>query len=266
MHHSHILAYLIAQVAGAIIAAGALYLIASGKVDYDLAVKGLAANGFGAASPGGYSLASGIAIEIILTFGFLMIILGSTDTRAPAGFAPIAIGLGLTLIHLISIPITNTSVNPARSTGPALIQGGMALQQLWMFWVAPLIGGVLGGVAYRWLAPEEAAVKPAITGEPTQCTDSTIQKDGDGREKSRPFAVYSYRSPTVGSVGRRVNVRPNWAARQAAEPARNNETSRDTMGSLPRPHIPSVPMMMRHSPPRKFRLEGVGELSRGHAQ
>jgi aquaporin Z len=109
-----------------------------------------------------------MAIEIILTFGFLMIILGSTDTRAPAGFAPIAIGLGLTLIHLISIPITNTSVNPARSTGPALIQGGIALQQLWMFWVAPLIGGVLGGLAYRWLAAEEAAVKPAITGEPTQ--------------------------------------------------------------------------------------------------
>jgi aquaporin Z len=109
-----------------------------------------------------------MAIEIILTFGFLMIILGSTDTRAPAGFAPIAIGLGLTLIHLISIPITNTSVNPARSTGPALIQGGIALQQLWMFWVAPLIGGVLGGVAYRWLAAEEAAVKPAITGEPTR--------------------------------------------------------------------------------------------------
>jgi aquaporin Z len=169
-----ILTYLIAQVAGAIIAAGALYLIASGKADYDLAVKGLAANGFGAASPGGYSLVSGMAIEIILTFGFLIIILGSTDTRAPAGFAPIAIGLGLTLIHLISIPITNTSVNPARSTGPALIQGGIALQQLWMFWVAPLIGGVLGGLAYRWLAAEEAVVKPAITGEPTQRRASAV--------------------------------------------------------------------------------------------
>src|SRR3954447_27081944 len=161
-----ILAYLIAQIAGAIIAAGALYLIASGKADYDWAVKGLAANGFGAAAPGGYSMASGMAIEIILSFGFVIIILGSTDTRAPARFAPIAVGLGLALIHLISIPITNTSVNPARSTGPALIQGGIALQQLWMFWAAPIIGGILGGLAYRWLAAEEPVIKPAITGEP----------------------------------------------------------------------------------------------------
>lgn len=163
-----ILPYIVAQIAGAIVAAIALYVIASGKADFSLAVNGLATNGFGAASPGGYTLASGMLIEIILTFGFLVVILGSTDTRAPAGFAPLAIGLALTLIHLISIPVTNTSVNPARSTGPALIMGGVALQQLWLFWVAPLIGGVLGGIAYRMLSAEETVVKPAITGEPAR--------------------------------------------------------------------------------------------------
>ncbi|WP_158045974.1 aquaporin Z [Skermanella pratensis] len=163
-----ILPYVVAQIGGAIVAAIALYVVASGKADYNLAVNGLATNGFGAASPGGYTMASGMLIEIILTFGFLIVILGSTDTRAPAGFAPLAIGLALTLIHLISIPVTNTSVNPARSTGPALIMGGVALQQLWFFWVAPLIGGVLGGIAYRMLSAEEAVVKPAITGEPAR--------------------------------------------------------------------------------------------------
>jgi aquaporin Z len=146
--------YVVAQVIGAIAAAYLLFCIASGSPDFDLATNGLAANGFGAGSPGGYSLAAGLIIEIVLTAGFLMVILGATDVRAPAGFAPIAIGLALTLIHLISIPVTNTSVNPARSTGPALVVGGLALQQLWLFWVAPLIGGAIGGGLYRALFSE----------------------------------------------------------------------------------------------------------------
>src|SRR5688500_7928437 len=142
-------AYVAAQLVGAVAAAFVLYIIASGKADWSLAANGLAANGYGEHSPGGFSLQSGLLIEIILTFFFLIVIMGSTDTRAPAGFAPIAIGLALTLIHLISIPVTNTSVNPARSTGPALVVGGWALQQLWLFWVAPLIGAALAGVVYR---------------------------------------------------------------------------------------------------------------------
>jgi aquaporin Z len=142
--------YMIAQVIGAIVAAGLLYVIASGKPGFDLS-GGLAANGYGEHSPGGYSLFAGLVTELVMTFMFLMIILGATDERAPNGFAPIAIGLGLTLIHLISIPVTNTSVNPARSTGPALIVGGWALAQLWLFWVAPLIGAGLAGLAYRAL-------------------------------------------------------------------------------------------------------------------
>ena len=145
--------YIIAQVIGAVVAAVLLYLIASGKPGFDLS-GGLASNGYGAHSPGGYSLFAGLVTEVVMTFMFLMIILGSTDERAPKGFAPIAIGLGLTLIHLISIPVTNTSVNPARSTGPALIVGGWALAQLWLFWVAPLIGAGLAGVAYRLVAGE----------------------------------------------------------------------------------------------------------------
>jgi aquaporin Z len=156
--------YVIAQVAGAVVAAATLYFIASGKADWSIAVNGLAANGYGEHSPGHYTMAAGFVIEVVLTFMFLMIILGATDRRAPAGFAPIAIGLGLTLIHLISIPVTNTSVNPARSTGPALFVGGWALGQLWLFWVAPLLGGALGGLAYRALA-EELPPKPAIVGE-----------------------------------------------------------------------------------------------------
>lgn len=156
--------YVIAQVLGAIVAAFTLYWIASGKPGFDLAVNGLAANGVGENSPGGYALASGVVAEIVLTAFFLIIIMGSTHARAPAGFAPLAIGLGLTLIHLISIPITNTSVNPARSTGPALVVGGLALQQLWIFWVAPLIGGVIGGVAYRWLSADEPQ-RPDIKGK-----------------------------------------------------------------------------------------------------
>jgi len=147
--------YIIAQVIGAIAAAALLYVIASGQPGFDLS-GGLASNGYGAHSPGGYSLFAGFITEVVMTFMFLMIILGSTDARAPQGFAPIAIGLGLTLIHLISIPVTNTSVNPARSTGPALIVGGWALAQLWLFWVAPLLGASLAGVAYRWLGNEGA--------------------------------------------------------------------------------------------------------------
>jgi aquaporin Z len=145
-----LLPYVVAQVLGALAAAALLYLIASGKAGFDLA-GGLAANGYGEHSPGKYSAGSAFITELVMTFMFLIIILGATDRRAPSGFAPIAIGLALTLIHLISIPVTNTSVNPARSTGPALIVGGWALQQLWMFWVAPLLGAVVAGVAYRLL-------------------------------------------------------------------------------------------------------------------
>ena len=147
---SELLPYIIAQVLGAIAGAGVLYFIASGKAGFDIA-GGLASNGYADHSPGGYSMAAGFVTEVLLTFVFLMIILGSTDVRAPKGFAPIAIGLGLTLIHLISIPVTNTSVNPARSTGPAVFVGGWALSQLWLFWVAPIIGAVLAGGVYRWL-------------------------------------------------------------------------------------------------------------------
>lgn len=141
---SEALPYIIAQVIGAFVAAATLYFIASGKAGFTLS-GGLASNGYAEHSPGGYSLAAGFVTEVVMTFMFLMIILGATDARAPAGFAPIAIGLGLTLIHLISIPVTNTSVNPARSTGPALIVGGWALAQLWLFWVAPLIGAAMAG-------------------------------------------------------------------------------------------------------------------------
>jgi aquaporin Z len=146
-------AYIVAQVIGGILAAGVLYLIASGKAGFALS-SGLASNGYGEHSPGGYSLSAGFLAEIVLTFMFLMIIMGSTDGRAPQGFAPIAIGLGLTLIHLIGIPVTNVSVNPARSTGPAVFVGGWAIAQLWLFWVAPIAGGIIGGIAYRSLAGE----------------------------------------------------------------------------------------------------------------
>ncbi len=156
--------YVAAQLVGGIAAAALLYLIASGNADYSLATNGLAANGYGAHSPGGYALQSGLILEIVLTFFFVLVIMGSTDTRAPSGFAPIAIGLALTLIHLIAIPVTNTSVNPARSTGPAVIAGGWALGQLWLFWVAPLVGGALGGLFYRTLGAE-AAARPPIEGE-----------------------------------------------------------------------------------------------------
>jgi aquaporin Z len=147
--------YIIAQVLGAIVGAGVLYLIASGKVGFDVQA-GLASNGYAEHSPGGYSLQSGFVSEIVMTFMFLLIILGATDKRAPAGLAPVAIGLGLTLIHLISIPVTNTSVNPARSTGPAIFVGGWALAQLWLFWVAPILGAAIAGVVYRWLGSERS--------------------------------------------------------------------------------------------------------------
>jgi len=144
---SDLLPYIVAQVLGGIAGAGVLYFIASGAAGFDIA-GGLASNGYGAHSPGGYNLASALVAEIVLTFMFLLIILGATDKRAPQGFAPIAIGLALTLIHLIGIPVTNLSVNPARSTGPAVFVGGWALAQLWLFWVAPLVGGFLAGVVY----------------------------------------------------------------------------------------------------------------------
>lgn len=146
--------YIIAQVLGGIAGAGVLYLIASGQSSFDI-TAGFAANGYGAHSPGGYSLLSCIVAEMVLTFFFLLIILGSTDKRAPQGFAPIAIGLGLTLIHLIGIPVTNLSVNPARSTGPAVFAGGWALGELWLFWIAPIVGGALAGVVYNVLFAEQ---------------------------------------------------------------------------------------------------------------
>jgi aquaporin Z len=146
---SELPAYVIAQVAGAIVAAAILAWIASGAPGFELSA-GLASNGYGEHSPGGYSMESGFVTEVVMTLMFLIIILGATDKRAPAGFAPLAIGLGLTLIHLISIPVTNTSVNPARSTGPALIVQGWAVAQLWMFWVAPIIGAAIAGFIYRW--------------------------------------------------------------------------------------------------------------------
>jgi len=145
--------YIAAQVAGGVAGAAVLYLIASGQAGFD-ATAGFAANGYAEHSPGGYSMAAALITEIVMTFMFLMIILGATDKRAPAGFAPIVIGLGLTLIHLISIPVTNTSVNPARSTGVAIFQGDWALSQLWLFWLAPIVGAIIAGIVYKWLGDE----------------------------------------------------------------------------------------------------------------
>jgi aquaporin Z len=150
--------YIVAQVAGALRAAYVLSLIASGKPDFDLVASGFATNGYGDRSPGHYSLTAAFLCEVVMTGFFLFVILGATDKRAPAGFAPIAIGLWLTLIHLISIPVTNTSVNPARSTGPALMMGGEAISQLWLFWVAPIIGAVIAGVVYPAIAGRRAAL------------------------------------------------------------------------------------------------------------
>jgi len=151
--------YIIAQVLGAVAGAFVLYIIASGKAGFSLA-DGFAANGYAAHSPGGYSLLACLVCEVILTFMFLMVILGITDRRAPQGFAPLAIGLALTVVHLISIPVTNASVNPARSTGPALFAGGWAISQLWLFWVAPLIGAILAGLIYPLLSGEARRVAP----------------------------------------------------------------------------------------------------------
>jgi aquaporin Z len=162
-----ILPYIVAQVLGGILGAFVLYIIANGVPGFDAAASGFAANGYGAHSPGGYSLAAALTAELVLTAAFLFIIMGATHGRAPVEFAPIAIGLALTLIHLISIPVTNTSVNPARSTGPALFVGGWALAQLWLFWLAPLVGGAAGGLLYRWISPmpEQAVVGDAAHAE-----------------------------------------------------------------------------------------------------
>ena len=153
---NQILPYIVAQVAGGIIAAGLLYIIASGAPGFSLA-GGFAANGYAEHSPGGYNIVAAFAMELVMTAVFLFVIMGATHGKAPAGFAPLAIGLALVLIHLVSIPVTNTSVNPARSTGPALFVSGWALGQLWLFWVAPIIGGVVGALAYRWISTEPSA-------------------------------------------------------------------------------------------------------------
>lgn len=164
---SDLIPYVIAQVAGATAAAGVLYVIASGRASFDVHA-GFASNGYGAHSPGGYSLLAGFVAEVVLTAFFLFVIMGATDDRAPKGFAGLAIGLCLTLIHLVAIPVTNTSVNPARSTGPALFAGGWALQQLWLFWVAPLIGGALGGGIYNALFGEPARAKRIVEEIPAE--------------------------------------------------------------------------------------------------
>jgi aquaporin Z len=150
---NQLLPYIVAQVIGATVAGAVLYVIASGAAGFDVS-KGFASNGYGAHSPGGYSMTAALVCEVVMTMFFLIVILGATDKRAPAGFAPIAIGLALTLIHLISIPVTNTSVNPARSTGVALFVGGWAIEQLWLFWLAPIVGAVLGALTYRAVAGE----------------------------------------------------------------------------------------------------------------
>ena len=152
---NELLPYIVAQVVGGIVGGGVLYLIATGKAGFDLSA-GFASNGYGEHSPGGYSLLAALVAEVVMSMMFLLVILGATDARAPAGFAPIAIGLCLTLIHLISIPVTNTSVNPARSTAVAVFVGDWAVSQLWLFWVAPIVGGLLGAVAYRFISGEKS--------------------------------------------------------------------------------------------------------------
>jgi len=162
---SDLIPYIIAQVLGAIAGAFVIYLIATGKAGFDVVQSGFAANGYEAHSPGGYSLLAALVCEIVMTYMFLIVILGATQQRAPVGFAGIAIGLALTLIHLISIPVTNTSVNPARSTGPAIFVGGWALSQLWLFWVAPIIGALLAGWTYLWLGEELPSKRVPVVGE-----------------------------------------------------------------------------------------------------
>lgn len=170
----YVLPYWAAQVLGGLAGAGVLYVIASGSPTYNTAVNGLAANGYGAASPGGYSLLACFVTETLLTMVFLYIILGATDTRAAKGFGPLAIGLGLTLIHLLSIPVTNTSVNPARSLGPALILGGTALQQVWLFWLAPLLGAALAGLSYQYLTGSEGTELVAASAQSISRATTTI--------------------------------------------------------------------------------------------
>src|ERR1700740_1545349 len=160
---SDLIPYIIAQVLGAIVGAFVLYLITTGKAGFDVVQSGFAANGYEAHSPGGYSLVAAFVCEIVMTYIFLIVILGATHGRAPVGFAGLAIGLALTLIHLISIPVTNTSVNPARSTGPAIFVGGWAIEQLWLFWVAPIVGAALAGLAYRFVLEGDVA-EPPVTG------------------------------------------------------------------------------------------------------
>jgi aquaporin Z len=160
-----ILPYAVAQVLGAIVGAGVLFVIASGKSGFDVVGSGFASNGFGEHSPGGYSTLACFLAEVVLTFFFLVVILGATDGRAPAGFAPIAIGHCQTLIHLVSIPVTNTSVNPARSVGPALFVGGWAVSQLWLFWIAPILGALAAGIGYRWLGAPAGRDERMITGD-----------------------------------------------------------------------------------------------------
>ena len=171
---SKLLPYIVAQVLGAIVAGGVLYVIASGAAGFDVS-KGFASNGYGAHSPGGYSLLAAMVSEVVMTMFFLLIILGATDKRAPAGFAPIPIGLALTLIHLISIPVTNTSVNPARSTGVALFVGDWAIGQLWLFWVAPIVGALLGAAAYHFIASEEAEDAQPIVAQPPFGTTAILK-------------------------------------------------------------------------------------------
>lgn len=160
----HIFPYIASQVAGAVVAAVLLYLIASGKPGFDIQ-SGFAANGYGAHSPGNYTLEAALVSEFVLSFMFVLVVLGATHARAPVGFAGIAIGLALTLVHLISIPVTNTSVNPARSTGPALLVGGWAMMQLWLFWLAPILGGTLAGVLYRTILQRDLS-EPVVGGQP----------------------------------------------------------------------------------------------------
>ena len=170
----NLLAYWVAQVLGGVLGATVLYGIASGQPGYSLATNGLATNGYGAASPGGFSLLACLLTEVVMTMLFLFIILGATDTRAAKGFGPLAIGLGLTLIHLVSIPVTNTSVNPARSLGPALLVGGVALRQVWLFWVAPLLGAALAGLTYRLLTGSQGTEPVASVAQRVSTATSTI--------------------------------------------------------------------------------------------
>ncbi len=169
-----VLPYIVTQVVAAIVAAGLLLLIARGNPGFDLATDGLAANGYGQHSPGGYNLTAALVTEVVMTLGFLLVILGATDRRAPKGFGPLAIGLSLTLIHLISIPVTNTSVNPARSTGPAVFVGDWAISQLWLFWLAPLVGAAIAGLAYVFITGETGVEPVAEAGQETDQADEAI--------------------------------------------------------------------------------------------